>query len=335
MKLIVENSTDPRHNLAREEALLKGVEQETLYLWRNSPSVIIGRNQNTLAEIDEAAAKEEDILIVRRLTGGGAVYQDLGNVNFSYIFAGGDPEKRRLQGIAMMEEWLAATGAECFFSGRNDLCVRDRQGRLCKVCGTAMTQRGDKGIFHGCVLFDSDLEMMSRVLTPAREKLRSKGVPSVRRRVANLKQQTAGLEDMSREDFFSGWEVFLRESHEEILRGGVYDRPDYISTLVACRYGNRNWNFGRNPACTLENCRRFPAGTVTVHMDVQEGRLVSCSFSGDYFDQHGFASFARALEGAPFNEADFEQVLERTGAEKCFKTDNKAEIIEFLMGRSV
>lgn len=335
MKLIIENSKDPRHNLAREEALLQGIEQETLYLWRNSPSVIIGRNQNTFAEIDEAAAKDEGVLIVRRLTGGGAVYHDLGNVNFSYIFPGGDPDKRRLQGIRMLEEWLSASGADCVFSGRNDICIRDRQGHLCKVCGTAMTQRGDKGIFHGCVLFDCDLEMMNRILTPSREKLWSKGVTSVRSRVTNLRQQTDRLRSMNREAFFSGWTAFLKERHEAIVQGGVYDREDYIRSLMECRYGNREWNFGRNPACTVENCRRFPAGTVTVRMDVQEGRLVSCSFSGDYFDEKGFATLARALKDVPFNDEAFEQVLKGIDTRGSLKTDNKTEVIDFLMGRSV
>lgn len=132
MNLLIEQSFDPRHNLAREELLLSKADTDTLYLWRNRSSVIIGRNQNTLAEVDEEAARKEDIRIVRRITGGGAVFQDLGNINFSYVFPRGDSEEKSREAMQMILEFIRKAGAECYFSGRNDICLLDRTGRQVK-----------------------------------------------------------------------------------------------------------------------------------------------------------------------------------------------------------
>ncbi len=252
MNLLIEQSFDPRHNLAREELLLSKADTDTLYLWRNRSSVIIGRNQNTLAEVDEEAARKEDIRIVRRITGGGAVFQDLGNINFSYVFPRGDSEEKYREAMQMILEFIRKAGAECYFSGRNDICLLDRTGRQVKIGGTAMTCRDEGGIFHACLLFDTYLSQLSRVLTPYREKLQSKGISSVRSRVSNLREETERLSNLSGDDFFALWADELKKSCtviEQVCAGEDVS----IQKLIEEKYGNDQWNFGKNPRCNLKN----------------------------------------------------------------------------------
>lgn len=333
MNLIIETSHLPGHNLAREEVLLASAEVDTVYLWRNGPSVIIGRHQNTLAEVDEAAAEDAHIEIVRRLTGGGAVFHDLGNINFSFIFVGGDFEEKKELGLQMIIRCLQSRGAACFANGRNDICMKDAAGNVVKICGTAMTQQEDRGIFHGCILFDCNLAAMEKVLTPAREKLHSKGIASLRSRVANLRALVPQLRDISGDCFFEEWGKEFSKTCRVIEEESPAEKAE-IAALIRDRYENRAWNFGRNPACTMETSRRFPVGTVTFHGDIKGGVIRSCSFSGDYLSPGDFSEIAERLENTEFSRDAVEKALEGVRPEKYFGTSEKEEILNFLTGRS-
>lgn len=334
MNLIIEKSTDPYHNLAREEILLSAVREDTIYLWRNRPSVIVGRHQNTLAEIDEEAAKKEKIKIVRRLTGGGAVFHDLGNINFSYIFAGGDFDEKKNRGLELMLSFLRSCGARCYATGRNDICMRDSAGREVKVSGTAMTQRGERGIFHGCVLFDCDLSRLERVLTPRREKLTSKGIASVRSRVSNLREMVPALGETEADAFFAAWCEALTEECR-LIEAQDLGEAEAAQELMETKYRSRDWNFGRNPVCTVENSRTFPVGTVEFHAEVKGGVITSCCFTGDYLTERDFREIASLLCRSPFTDDGMEKALGEIDTKSFFGTDNLGEILRFLAGRSV
>ena len=333
MNLIIERSHNPSHNLAREEMLFNHVEEDTVYLWRNNPSVIIGRHQNTLAEVDEAAAAREHIGIVRRLTGGGAVFHDLGNINFSFIFPDGVFEEKAAQGLQMMISYLQSCGAPCFANGRNDICMTDSSGNVVKISGTAMTQREERGIFHGCILFDCNLAAMEKVLTPKKEKLVSKGVTSVRSRVSNLRGLVPALRHISADIFFEDWGKELSKSCQLIGKMSP-DEEEEIATLIERRYGNRQWNFGRNPICTMEASCRFPVGTVTFHGNIKGSEIKSCSFSGDYLGLEDFGEISARLQGVEFSYSAIEKSLQGIKLEAYFGTSNKEDILNFLAGRS-
>jgi len=333
MKVIVEQSTDPYHNLAREEAWMNHCRQDTVYLWRNRPSVIIGRHQNTLAEVDELAAEKEDISIVRRLTGGGAVYHDLGNINFSYIFPQGNPDSKKTRALQMVLRYLRHLGVDCFFSGRNDLCLENEGGEV-KIGGTAMTQRGERGIFHGCILFDSDLSLMEEVLTPSREKLESKGISSIRARVANLKEQPA-LKDMTADDFFSGWIEFLQQYGAEIQTDESQEEKERIRLLEEERYRTAAWNFGRNPQTALISRYRFPVGTVELSVELAGSVIKDCRFSGDYISSADFEQMESLLRGSIFTDQAIRRVVSCINTEEYFGTDDCETVVNFIMGRRI
>lgn len=341
MNLVIEKGTNPCRNLAREEVLLDTVTEDTIYLWRNEPSVIVGRHQNTLAEIDEVTAEAEKIQVVRRLTGGGAVFHDLGNVNFSYIFPEGNFDKKKQAGIEYMLEYLRHMGAACYPSGRNDICLRDRTGREIKIGGTAMTQRGSSGIFHGCLLFDCDLSLLERVLTPSREKLASKGVASVRARVGNLREEVAELAVLSADEFFDRWAEYLAANHPAAgdlaakpLAAGDFSEEERrrVEELVASRYASKEWTYGRNPLCTLINSHRFPVGTVEFYGEFQGGRIRACSFSGDFISSGNFEQLAEMLTGVAAEISAIEEFLEKIDLKKYFGTEDKTVTAKFLAG---
>ncbi len=350
MNLVIEKGTNPCRNLAREEVLLDTVTEDTIYLWRNEPSVIVGRHQNTLVEIDEVTAEAEKIQVVRRLTGGGAVFHDLGNVNFSYIFPEGDFEEKKQAGIEYMLEYLRHMGAECYPSGRNDICLRDRTGREIKVGGTAMTQRGSRGIFHGCLLFDCNLQLLERVLTPSREKLASKGVASVRARVGNLREEVAELAALSADEFFGRWAEYLAVKCQAAgdlaakplvmeyvavnhpAAGDFSEEERRVEELAASRYASKEWTYGRNPLCTLINSHRFPVGTVEFYGEFQSGRIRACSFSGDFISSGDFEQLAKMLTGVAAEISAIAEVLEKIDLKKYFGTEDKTVTARFLAG---
>ncbi len=334
MQLIVERNTDPCHNLAQEEALLNGVKEEIIYLWRNRPSVIVGRHQNTLAEIDEKAVEKHGVNVVRRLTGGGAVFHDLGNVNFSFLFAGEDVEKEAAKGCLLLLDFLTSLGVDPQLTGRNDICIKMTDGTLAKIAGTAMTERDGRGIFHGCVLFDCDLHVMGEVLTPPAAKLAAKGTASVRSRVVNLKTLTPYLQQLSRDAFFEIWAAYMSERctcfHEV-----TEEEKELTEKLMEERYRSWHWNYGRNPSGTLVNSYRFPIGTVSLTLELSKGRIANCSFSGDYINRFDLDELTTRLTDIPFDRKSLTAALETIDLHKYFGIDDRALILDYMTGRYI
>ncbi len=332
MKLLIEKSMDPCHNLAMEEALLARSDGEMIYLWRNGPSVIVGRHQNTAAEVDRAYAEENGIPIVRRLTGGGAVYHDLGNMNLSYLYTGGDFEAQAEKGIRLMRDFLASEGIEAVLAGRNDLCVNGGDGGLLKIAGTAQTLKRDRGIFHGCLLFDTDQSVMERVLTPPADKLQSKGVASVRNRTVNLREASESLRQVTADGFFQRMCEYFKGLCRETASSPALEAA--ARTLMEDRYLAWAWNYGRDPAGTVENVRRFPIGRVELELDIRGGRISDCWFCGDYLTYFDLAHLADALRGQPFDEEHIGKALAAFDIEDIFQVTDRREVTDFLSGRS-
>ena len=287
--------TDPAYNLALEEVMTAQADAPFAMLWRNRPAVIIGRNQNAFREFDSAYAREHGISVVRRMTGGGAVYHDLGNLNYS-IFAFETDANRRYIDFAPFAEpvltALLALGVNAEFSGRNDILVAGR-----KVSGSAKCVHNGRILFHGTLLFDVDFKVMSAVLTPPQAKIETKGVASVRARVANLNEFLPGLTR----------ETFRQALEGELLRQfGLNETlpiPDNwmreAERLADERYRSWDWNFGESPDFMFECTRRFPCGTVTVHLDVHSGVIRRAAFRGDFFGTAPADELAALLSGCP------------------------------------
>lgn len=289
MYLLVDTTTDPAWNLAAEEYLLTQRSEPFFRLWRNADSVIIGRHQNAFAEIDLDFVERERIPVVRRMTGGGAVFHDLGNVNYSFF----DLRERRFTDVIL--EALRPLGIDGRCSGRNDLVLPD--GR--KFSGTAICKHGPRVLEHGTLLFDASAERLAAALKPRPEKFTGKAVQSVRSRVANLSEQLA--EPVSVEAFMD----FLADGIGTAL-GCVpfsYSAADRqaIARLRDERFGNRDWNFGASPVCTVAHVRKFPTGLLEAHFDVRGGRISGLRLFGDYFFERPTEDFCVLLESCPYD----------------------------------
>ncbi|MEA3397478.1 MAG: lipoate--protein ligase [Chloroflexota bacterium] len=302
-----ENITDPRINLALEEYILRNLdpEEDFLLFYINGPSIIIGRNQNTLEEINSKYVQAHGVHAVRRLSGGGAVYHDLGNLNFSFITTYEKGNFRNFQKFtAPVTRVLQELGVPAELSGRNDILVNGR-----KISGNAQYRTAGRMFSHGTLLFDTNLEHMLAALNVKQGKITSKGLKSVRSRVANI---TEFLGD--------GWDIHAFRAR--LLQGifeGADPIPAYTLTksdwrnvraLSAERYANWDWNYGRSPDFNVQKSHRFAGGEVDVRIDVQQGQIAEVKIYGDFFGQGDVADIETQLLGARYAPESLATVLQ-------------------------
>ena len=293
MLLISHDCTDPAWNLALDEYLLTHFTEEVLSLWRNGPSVIVGRNQNALEEIDQDFVRARGIAVVRRLTGGGAVFHDLGNVNYTLVqpYQEGD-FNNYAKFTRPIVDFLAELGVRAELSGRNDLLV---EGRKCS--GNAQAVRGGRILHHGTLLFSADLSQLAGALRPRDIKLQSKGVKSVSSRVTNLAGHLP--EPMRVEAFLDrlrAW--FLARPGVRPYQLTAEDRAA-VDALRAAKYGAWAWNFGASPRYTWARAAKYPFGLVDVRLRVEGGVIQEAVLYGDYFGRRDSGELAAALAGLP------------------------------------
>ena len=302
MKLLINPSLDPAYNLALEELLAGDSNDEVLMLWRNAPAIIVGCNQNTEAEINAEAVRKLGIQVVRRITGGGAVYHDPGNINYTIATNGRqlDPEAFARNAEVMIRV-LRKLNIPAEFSGRNDILVEGR-----KISGSAKSVLRSRTLFHGTLLFDAELNVLGSVLTPDEEKIRAKGIKSVRSRVANLKEYMPGLEV---DDFMDQLTAGLLE---ELNVPAVSCIPAGLSAgavkLAVEKYRTWQWNFGSRTSYKYSQKKRFASGCVEVSFNVVDNRIVDLGFSGDFFGNRPVAELAAVLNGT---EPRFSAIAEK------------------------
>src|SRR6187551_611227 len=281
--LFVDNQdvTDARLNLALEEYVLRNkmTDEDILLFYVNRPSIIIGRNQNTIEEIDPDVVAARSIRVVRRISGGGAVYHDLGNLNFSFMtrdVSGRFNRYDRFNGPVVAA--LRALGVPAELGGRNDILADGR-----KISGNAQFATSDRMFSHGTLLFDANLDDITAALRPKPGKVESKGVKSIRSRVANIRE-------------FASEAITVEELRERILEAifGTRDRSriptlaltdadwDAIQSLVERKYGAWAWNYGENPPSNVQHARRFPAGEIDARIDVQANHIKALRLYGDF-----------------------------------------------------
>ena len=317
-------STDPCYNLAFEQFILEHRrEGDWLLLWQNENTVVIGLNQNAREEIDPDYVRRHGVRVVRRMTGGGAVYHDLGNLNYSFITDAGD---RSLLSIRRFTEpvcrALAALGVQAETSGRNDILVDGK-----KVSGVAQRISGGRILHHGTLLFDSDPERIAGALRADPAKFRSKSSKSVRSRVGNLRDYLPPGTDMAQ-----FWALLLQE-----LTAGGMERPSLeeeelaaIRRLAEEKYRSWDWTFGRSPDYEMKNRRRFPGGTLEVLLSTHEGRIREIVFRGDFMAAASNDDLCAALRGVPNERGAVEAVLDRFDLLALFGGVTKEEILETL-----
>lgn len=307
MIYIETHSTDPTWNLALEEYCLKelGQFERILMLWQNDNAIIIGRYQNAENEVNLAAARDLGAQIVRRPSGGGAVYHDLGNLNYTFIYPIDGLNRLDISVYAApMVKALNRIGVPAEVKGRNDLLLDGK-----KISGTAQRIQKGRLMHHGTLLFDSDLDALESVLQVDAAKVASKGVASIRSRVTNIKDYLpAGqLEDMS-----GFWQALLAAFAVEEELTPFELTPEMLAaveTIQKEKYQSWDWNFGRAPAFEFANSHRYPNGKLEIQVNVKDGLIQDCRISGDFMGMADLDPLEAALRDVRYDPQDVRQAL--------------------------
>ena len=304
---LILNSLDAAWNLAAEQVIFDTLPrgESCFLLWQNRSAVVIGRHQDALAEIDRAFVEAEGIQLVRRLSGGGAVYHDLGNLNYSVI---ADARGGKAPDMAVFCEpvlrLLHRLGVPAELSGRNDMTVKGQ-----KFSGSAQHLYRGRVLHHGTLLIDSDLSVVSRALRVDPEKIRSKGLASVRSRVTNLRPFLPEGIDLPRFRELLLAEVLKEHPGEELVLSE--EQLEEIDRLSESRYRSWDWTVGSSPPCSLIRRQRFEGcGTVEAQMQIERGRIAALRFCGDFFSMEEPEELAGRLRGLPLNREAIRIALE-------------------------
>lgn len=315
-------SHDPFFNLAFEEYVLrKRTVGSYLLLWQNDRAVVIGQNQNAEEEINRSFMEAHGIAVVRRSTGGGAVYHDLGNLNYSFVTDADGPDFLDLRRFILpVAEALKGLGLHAEISGRNDVLAEGR-----KVSGSAQRLLKGRLLHHGTLLFDSDLDMAAGALRADPEKFRSKSSKSVRSRIGNIRGFLK--DDMSLAEFWAYLKGVLSENG---LRPGSLS-PDELLAVRALKknkYDTWEWNFGRSPKYNVCDRRRWDGGSLEVRAEVRDGKIAEIAFYGDFLAVSSLAELTDALTGCPFERSAVGAVLDRFPVSALFGGITAAEILQ-------
>lgn len=289
--------------MAFEEYVLRNRKEDAyLLLWQNSNTIVVGQNQNAEAEINRAFVEEHKINVVRRSTGGGTVYHDLGNLNYSFITDSGDASQLTMARFTQpIVSALQRLGLDAEASGRNDILVNGK-----KVSGTAQRLMGQRILHHGTLLFDSNPDMISGALQVDPEKFRSKSTKSVRSRVGNIRSFLA--EDMDLQTFWEYLKGALSESGM-ILDQLTEDELKEVRELEQSKYRTWEWNFGRSPKYDFKNKSRFDGGSLEIGVQVEKGFIVQIGFYGDFLSVISLEPLQEALKGCAFRKEDVKRIL--------------------------
>ena len=312
MLYISDKSIDPYFNLAEEEFLLKEMTEDIFRLWRNSPSIIVGRYQNTIAEIDSEYTRAHSIPVVRRLSGGGAVFHDLGNLNFTFIQnikqtkgkSAIDPAEMFKRFTSPIIEALQSIGVNAELQGRNDLAIDGM-----KFSGNAICIHRNRILMHGTLMFKVSKTDLSKALKPRPEKFIGKAVKSNVKRVTNISDhlKDKGADILWFTDFLG---KYICSQVKDITPYTLTPKQlSQIEQLKETRYGTDQWNFGKSPRYNFSATRRFPSGIVELYLTVEGGKIKDLDIRGDYFFTSPTEEFTRKLIGTPHTRQDIEKKI--------------------------
>lgn len=328
MIYVINNNDSCFFNHAAEEYLINNFDDEVFMLWINKPSILIGRNQNTITEIDLDYVKDKGIEVVRRLSGGGTVYNDLGNINFTFI-------TKREPGIKVKNGFekfafpvinaLKSLGINAAFTGRNDITIDDK-----KISGNAQYFTKDKLLHHGTLLFDCDMSKLSLALKSKAIKFKDKGIKSVGARVTNISPHLH--KEMSLEEFRDYLKDYIINTHKI---GTIYEFNEkdlvQINKIAENRFATWEWNYGKSPRYRYENSVKYPSGVVEYNLNVEDGIIKGISIYGDFFGEDNIKELESILIGVKHNTLDLENVLKDVKINKYIKGLTKDDFLQGIL----
>lgn len=325
MLLINNSNTNPYFNLAMEEYFLKNATEDLFILWRNENAIIVGKNQNTLSEINYEYVKENNIKVVRRQSGGGAVFHDLGNINFTFISCNDNSFSDFKRFTMPIIEALENLNIHAEFSGRNDLLINNQ-----KFSGNAQYNYKNKVMHHGTLLFSSQINDLSSALKVKPSKFEGKGIKSVKSRVTNISQHLEN--NMNVLEFKEYLMNFInnKDKNNHFYELSEQDINE-INKLVEEKYSTWDWNFGNSPKYFLNNEVKCPGGNIEFSLNVEKGLIKEIKFFGDFFGKKDVSHIEDLLINTKHNESSIKNVLNNVDINDYFLNCNIDVLVDGIM----
>ena len=326
IRYITLNSTSPYHNLAVEEYLLQQTTDSVFMLWQNDNTIVIGRHQNTAAEINQEYVDNHRVNVVRRLTGGGAVFHDTGNLNFTFIqnVESGKKEIDFLKYLQPIVIALQSLGVPVAFSGRNDLVINGQ-----KISGNAMTFFGNRVLEHGTLLFSSQMSDLANALKADPDKFIDKAVKSVRSRVTNISDHLPHpMTVLEFRDYLMDY--IMKNNQLSGIQNLTKEEEAIVNRLMEEKYQTWEWNYGKSPEYSMNKKIRTKGGTVQVIADIRDGHLRDLQFYGDFFGEKDPQELINQLIGLRLDKATLTTSLANININDYFHNVTHEDIINLL-----
>lgn len=330
MIYIVNTSNKPDYNIALEEYCFKKLlhHDKIFILWINEPAIIVGKHQNTIEEINTRFVKENGIHVIRRISGGGAVYHDLNNLNYTIISnedKGADFDFKTFSQPVI--DTLAELGVKAEFTGRNDLVINGK-----KICGNAQAYIKGRVMHHGCLLFNTDLSVLNKALEAPKDKIESKSTKSVRSVVDNI---LPNLPNKITVHEFSDQLLEHMKSKFPEMKEYTFSEEELaeIEQSRATKFGTWDWNYGNSPKFGIERQSRFPAGKLQVFADVVNATIKQIKFFGTFFGNNSnLQEVENVLKGVKYTQEDVREALSSIQFNDYFAGFSLDELTEAIVG---
>jgi len=299
LKYIETNWDLPYYNFALEDYLLNEAEEDDyVFFYIHKPSIIVGKYQNTIEEVNKDFIEENNITVARRLSGGGAVYHDQGNLNFSFVHKA---DKRDVNNFKKFTKpvinALKELGLNAHLSGRNDILIDEK-----KVSGNAQYYTNGRLLHHGTLLYNSEMSNLVKSLKVRELKIKSKGIKSVKSRVANItdflnnKLTIEDFKDYLLKSFYQARDIEKYELDEKAM--------DYVDSKVNKKYSTWDWNWGKSPNFEIQKIHKFSFGILDTRLDIKNGLISGCKIYGDYFSKKDIVNLENSLIGLKYDKND-------------------------------
>lgn len=328
MKYIIVKGNDTAFNIALEEYAFKKMLNEKMIfiLWINKPSIIVGRHQNTIEEINSEYVRENNIEVVRRISGGGAVYHDYNNLNYTIISSEDETRAFDFKSFSIpVIKTLEELGVKANFTGRNDLEIDGK-----KICGNAQAYINGRIMHHGCLLFDVDLSVLANALKVSKDKIESKGIKSVRARVTNIVNELPNK--ISVLEFRDLLLEYMKKEYPEMTEYVFNnDEINLINKIKEEKFSNWDWNYGKSPEYNISKSRKFEKGKIETFTNVNNSIIENIKIFGDFFGIEDVIAIEKALIGIRYDKNEIEKVLSEINLSRYFAGISLEEILSAII----